>query len=188
MLSSGNLPSEGTLNNTHSGNNTGANAGSLPAELAALVEAPGLVAQDGAQADDGGEVGGDDALALAVGQGGDLGAQPVVGAASLALSGLLLLPSPVAGGGGVPLRLHARRLRLGLDVLLQEVRGHGADGPAVDVDQGAGRGGGGLVGDDLGRLGRGALDERRPIVSLRSHRAGMKCVEGGVCDSGEGIQ
>lgn len=104
-------------------------ADGLPVEPAALVQAPGLVAEEAADADDADKVGNDDAAGLAVGEGGELAGEPGVGLAGLC-GGVLLrlfgLELGLVGGlAGLVLAVEARGLGFGLDLLLEEVRGDG---------------------------------------------------------------
>jgi hypothetical protein len=124
------------------------------------VQAPSLVAEETAEADNADEVADDERSAVAVGQAGEEVGQDIVGLARLA--GDLLLGELGLGAGSLRLALYPRRLRVGLYILLGEVGGDGADRGGVDIDEG--RGAGRFRGDDLGRLGSGGLESR---VSVR---------------------
>lgn len=147
------IPSKDTLRRAHAGDDTGTDADGLPVQLALLVQTPALVAQVRTQADNSSKVGNDKTSGAAVGQARKLLDQPVVGFPGLGGSGVtlsLLL-------AGLLLSLDASRLGLGLDGLVEELRVDGVHGRQVNVDEGSG--GGGLSGDDLGRLRSSGLDE-----------------------------
>lgn len=155
------------LDDTNTSKDTNTQADSLPVETSALIQAPGLVAEERGQTDDADKVGNDDAGRLAVGEGGKLAGEPRVGLAGLGLSSLLGLfglglgfsgglTGFLAGLAGLVLAVEAGSLRLGLDVLLEEVGGDGVDRGHVDVDEGSG--GGGLDVDDFVDLRGSSLD------------------------------
>ena len=116
----------------------------LPAETAPLVQSPSLVAQVAAQSHNSKEVGDDDRAGGAIGQRLELLGNPAVGLAGLVahlLLGQVGLGARLVGGlAGLVLETDAVGLRVGLDLLLQEVRGDGMDGLGVDVDQARGGG------------------------------------------------
>lgn len=149
------IPPNNALDGTHARDDASADPDVLPRQATALVQAPGLVPEERADAHNGGEVDGGDGSGLGIREAGELGLQPAVGRLDL-LPGLGLLGGG-GGGGGILLALEAGGLGLRLDLLLEEVGGDGVDAGKVDVDEG--RCGGGLVGDDLGGLRGSSLAE-----------------------------
>lgn len=149
-----NSPSQQTLHHTNQAHDAEPNAQTLPIQASALVQPEALVAQVAAEADDRGDVPDGQGARGAVRQLAEPLRQDAVGASGAAAA--LLLGQ--VGLGPRPrrcvLELVSRRLRVGLDFLLVEVRGHRAHRRRVDVHQG--RGAGRFVRHDLGGLrGRG---------------------------------
>lgn len=177
------VSSEDGLGDADDAEDADAEADVLPGEAAALVEAPGAVAEEAGERDDACDVGEGEGAGGVVGEGGELAGEPGVGAAGLC-GGLLL--GEVGFGAGLLLAVDAGGLGVGLDVLLEEVGGDGADGFRVDVDEGRGRGGG--VGDDLGRLGGGGLEDVMS-VSCEMRRWCFGCGDGGMSnvEGGNGL-
>lgn len=91
----------------------------LPVQPAPLVEAPRAIPQEAAHAHDAKDIRNGNGRDAAVGELGELAGDPGVGLSGLA--GGLLLGRRLGGAGGLLLALDALGLRLGLDVLLEEV-------------------------------------------------------------------
>lgn len=117
----------------------------LQVQPALLVQPPRAVAQEAANSHDARNVGNGNGRDAAVGELRELARDPRVGA--LGLAGSLALGGLV-GARGLLLAADALGLRLGLDVLLEEVGVDGVHAGQIDVDEGRRRGG--LIGDDFG--------------------------------------
>lgn len=150
VLLLGEIPANHELRSTHSAQDTRADTELLPAELAALVEPPSLEAEDGADADDEGEVG--------EGQGGGLDLVGglfggVLGLAALAAAVVLAVAGRVADVVGAAVGVGS--------ALRGEGGGEVGEGLGVGVGGGgafaAGELGGGEVGFGDGLDGGGGL-------------------------------
>jgi hypothetical protein len=140
------LPSKNALHDANESQDTQTQAHARPGQAAPLVQVPCFVAQKAAQANDTDEVADDDCGAGIVAKATKESGQGGVGLARLG-PGLLLGEIGLCACS-FGLALQPSGLRLGLNILLGKVRGDGADGGCVDVDQ---RGSaGGLRGLDLG--------------------------------------
>lgn len=164
------LPSKDTLNNTNNAQDSQSKTDLVPAQAAALVQVPGLVAEEARQTDDAHQVADNEGAAGTVAEVAEPFGQDVVGLAGLG-SGLLLGElclgaSLLLGLLGLFLVLDARSLGLGLDVLLPKVGRDGPHGGCVNVNQ---RGGAGaLRGLDLRRGRSGSLERFTMVSSCRS--------------------
>lgn len=163
------ISSKDTLYGANSGQDANTKTNVLPVQAATLVQAPGLVSQEGTQPNDASQVRDCQSSGASIGQLCKLRLQPVVGLFALLL-GLGLLSSS--------LTLEARGLGFGLDVLVEEFGRDSLDGGGVDVDER--RGGGGLVGENLGRLGSSSLC----LISERVLSEGTEMPRGILTSSG----
>lgn len=148
---------EGTLDSPNSTDQTQPETDILPAQSAALIRVPSLEAQPPAQPNNGNQIRHSQRARGTIAHILEPLRQPGIRLLCLALGLLLSEVSFGAKGFGLGsglllslLPLDPGSLRVGLDFLLGEIGGDGADRGGVNVDKGGG--GGGVIDYDLGWL------------------------------------